>query len=110
MKKINYRGYRYSAGSILDELYFTGEIAPVSAAKRCKSVAKRQRHGMAQQSPSANVALSRLSVDVPVQWIEGIRLGRFASFAEIAEHEAHGERHIRLLAPLATVPSGGGSG
>jgi site-specific DNA recombinase len=34
-------------------------------------------------------------------WVEGIRLGRFASFAEIAEHEAQGERHIRLLAPLA---------
>ena len=36
-------------------------------------------------------------------WIEGIRLGRFASFAEIAEHEAQGERHIRLLAPLALL-------
>jgi hypothetical protein len=34
-------------------------------------------------------------------WIDDIRLGRFASFAEIAEREAHGERHIRLLAPLA---------
>jgi hypothetical protein len=37
------------------------------------------------------------------RWIEGIRLGRFASFAEIAEHEAQGERHIRLLAPLALL-------
>ena len=36
-------------------------------------------------------------------WIEGIRLGRFVSFAEIAEHEAQGERHIRLLAPLALL-------
>jgi site-specific DNA recombinase len=36
-------------------------------------------------------------------WIEGIRLGRFASFADIAEHEAQGERHIRLLAPLALL-------
>ena len=36
-------------------------------------------------------------------WTEGIRLGRFASFAEIAEHEAQGERHIRLLAPLALL-------
>jgi site-specific DNA recombinase len=34
-------------------------------------------------------------------WIDGIRLGRFASFAEIAGQEAVGERHIRLLAPLA---------
>jgi site-specific DNA recombinase len=33
--------------------------------------------------------------------VEGIRLGRFASFAEIAEREAICERHIRLLAPLA---------
>ncbi len=33
--------------------------------------------------------------------IDDIRLGRIASFAEIAEREAQGERHIRLLAPLA---------
>ena len=36
-------------------------------------------------------------------WIEDIRLGRVASFAEIAERESQGERHIRLLAPLAFV-------
>jgi site-specific DNA recombinase len=35
------------------------------------------------------------------EWIGDIRLGHFASFAEIAEREAVGERHIRLLAPLA---------
>ena len=34
-------------------------------------------------------------------WIDDIRLGRIGSFAEIAEREAQGERHIRLLAPLA---------
>ena len=34
-------------------------------------------------------------------WIDDIRLGRIASFAGIAEREAVGERHIRLLAPLA---------
>jgi site-specific DNA recombinase len=34
-------------------------------------------------------------------WIDDIRLGRIASFAEIAEREVQGERHIRLLAPLA---------
>jgi site-specific DNA recombinase len=34
-------------------------------------------------------------------WIDAIRLGRFASFAEIANQEALCERHIRLLAPLA---------
>jgi site-specific DNA recombinase len=32
-----------------------------------------------------------------------IRLGRIASFAEIARREGQGERHIRLLAPLALV-------
>jgi site-specific DNA recombinase len=36
-------------------------------------------------------------------WIEGIRLGRIASFAEIAKRESQGERYIRLLAPLAFV-------
>jgi site-specific DNA recombinase len=34
-------------------------------------------------------------------WIDEIRLGRIGSFAEIAEREVQGERHIRLLAPLA---------
>src|ERR1700732_4259606 len=34
-------------------------------------------------------------------WIDDIRLGRIGSFAEIAEREAQGERHLRLLAPLA---------
>jgi site-specific DNA recombinase len=36
-------------------------------------------------------------------WIDDIRLGRIASFAEIAQREGQGERHIRLLAPLAFV-------
>jgi site-specific DNA recombinase len=35
------------------------------------------------------------------KWIDDIRLGHCASFAEIAKREAVGERHIRLLAPLA---------
>ena len=34
-------------------------------------------------------------------WVDDIRLGHIASFAGIAEREAQGERHIRLLAPLA---------
>jgi site-specific DNA recombinase len=34
-------------------------------------------------------------------WIDDIQLGRIASFAAIAERESVGERHIRLLAPLA---------
>jgi len=36
-------------------------------------------------------------------WIEDLRLGRVATLAEIAERESLGERHIRLLAPLAFV-------
>ena len=35
------------------------------------------------------------------RWIDDIRLGRVATFAEVAAGEAQGERHIRLLAPLA---------
>jgi hypothetical protein len=34
-------------------------------------------------------------------WIDDIRLGRIASFAEIAARQAQGKRHIHLLAPLA---------
>jgi site-specific DNA recombinase len=37
------------------------------------------------------------------RWIDDIRQGRIASFAEIAKQEGQGERHIRLLAPLAFV-------
>ena len=37
------------------------------------------------------------------EWINDIRLGRITSFAEIAKREGQGERHIRLLAPLAFV-------
>ena len=37
------------------------------------------------------------------RWIDDIRLGRIASFAEIAKRGAQRERHIRLLAPLAFV-------
>jgi site-specific DNA recombinase len=36
-------------------------------------------------------------------WVDDIRLGRMASFAEIAKREGQGDRHIRLLAPLAFV-------
>jgi hypothetical protein len=36
-------------------------------------------------------------------WVNDIWLGRIASFAEIAKREAQGERHVRLLAPLAFV-------
>src|SRR5262249_19205228 len=37
------------------------------------------------------------------RWIEDLRLGRIESLAKIAEREALGERHTRLLAPLAFV-------
>jgi site-specific DNA recombinase len=34
-------------------------------------------------------------------WIDDIRRGRIASFAEISQREGQGERHIRVLASLA---------
>jgi site-specific DNA recombinase len=37
------------------------------------------------------------------EWIDDIRLGGITSLAEIAKRERRGERHIRLLAPLAFV-------
>jgi site-specific DNA recombinase len=37
------------------------------------------------------------------RWIEELRDGQSASFAEIAQQEGQVERHIRLLAPLAFV-------
>jgi site-specific DNA recombinase len=36
-------------------------------------------------------------------WIEDLRLGRIGTLAEIADREGLGERHVRLLAPLAFV-------
>jgi hypothetical protein len=39
-------------------------------------------------------------------WIEDLRLGRVATLAEIAGREGLGERHVRLLAPLAFVSPG----
>ena len=61
-------------------------------------------------APSAKPAMKPESRDALLtaiaqarRWIEDIRLGRIVSFAEIAEREAQGERHIRLLAPLAFV-------
>jgi hypothetical protein len=37
------------------------------------------------------------------RWVEDLRLGRVATLAEIADREGLGERHVRLLAPLAFV-------
>jgi hypothetical protein len=37
------------------------------------------------------------------RWVEDVRHGRIASFAEIAEREGQGERYIRSLASLAFV-------
>ena len=61
-------------------------------------------------APSAKPAMKPESRDALLTaiakargWIDDIRLGRIASFAEIAKREAQGERHIRLLAPLAFV-------
>ena len=36
-------------------------------------------------------------------WIEDLRLGRVATLSEIANRESLGERHVRLLSPLAFV-------
>jgi site-specific DNA recombinase len=55
----------------------------------------------AMKPESRNALLTAISK--ARRWIDDIRLGRTASFAEIAEREAQGERHIRLLAPLAFV-------
>jgi hypothetical protein len=36
-------------------------------------------------------------------WIEDLKHGRVATLAEIADREGLGERHVRLLAPLAFI-------
>ena len=61
-------------------------------------------------APSAKPAMKPESRDALLTaiakargWIDDIRLGRIASFAEIAKREDQGERYIRLLAPLAFV-------
>jgi len=61
-------------------------------------------------APSANATLKPESRDALLTaiakaraWIDDIRLGHIASFLEIAEREGQGERHMRLLAPLAFV-------
>jgi len=61
-------------------------------------------------APSAKPAMKAESRDVLLtaiakarDWIDDLRLGQIASFAEIAKREGQGERHIRLLAPLAFV-------
>jgi DNA invertase Pin-like site-specific DNA recombinase len=60
--------------------------------------------------PAAKPAISPESRDTVLaaiakarEWIEDLRLGRVATLAEIAERERLGERHVRLLAPLAFV-------
>ena len=62
------------------------------------------------QAPSVKPAMKSASRDALLTaivkargWIDDIRLGRIASFAEIAKREGQSERHIRLLAPLAFV-------
>ena len=61
-------------------------------------------------APAANAPMKPESRDALLSaiakarsWIDDIKLGRLASFAEIAERENKGERHIRLLAPLALL-------
>jgi hypothetical protein len=61
-------------------------------------------------APSAKPAMkpeSRVALLTAIakarRWITDIRLGRIASFTEIAQRDALGERHVRLLAALAFV-------
>jgi hypothetical protein len=61
-------------------------------------------------SPSARPELRPESRDALLtaiakarRWISDLRQGQIASLAEIAKQEGQGERHIRLLAPLAFV-------
>jgi len=60
------------------------------------SLTARTRRGCNFRKGQGAIAKAR-------RWVEDLRLGRIASFAEIAEREALGERHIRLLTPLAFV-------
>ena len=59
-------------------------------------------------APSPNAVMKPESRDALLtaiakarSWIDDIRLGRVGSFLEIAGREGRGERHVRLLAPLA---------
>jgi site-specific DNA recombinase len=61
-------------------------------------------------APSARSAMKPASRDALLtaiakarEWIDDIFRGRITSFADIAKREAQGDRHIRLLAPLAFV-------
>ncbi len=61
-------------------------------------------------SPNARAALKPESRDALLgaiararRWIDDLRQGKVGSFAAIAKLEGQGERHIRLLAPLAFV-------
>ncbi|MGA7323004.1 MAG: recombinase family protein [Rhodomicrobium sp.] len=61
-------------------------------------------------APPANAVMKPESRDALLtaiakarSWIDDIRFGRVGSFLEIARREGRGERHIRLLAPLAFV-------
>ena len=69
------------------------------SAKAGRAARRRDRHA----SPIVRSALL-IAIAKARGWIDDIRLGRFASFVEIAEREVQGERHIRLLAPLALSP------
>jgi len=57
--------------------------------------------GSRQHERLPGMQRERANLEGAAVWIDDIRLGRIASFAGIAEREAVGERHIRLLAPLA---------
>jgi hypothetical protein len=66
---------------------------------------KRSTKSAGARKPDGRMGESRDALLIAIAkargWIDDIRLGRIGSFAEIAEREGQGERHIRLLAPLA---------
>jgi hypothetical protein len=57
------------------------------------------KHAMTPESRDALLA----AIAKARGWIEDLRLGRVAILAEVADREGLGERHVRLLAPLAFV-------
>lgn len=56
--------------------------------------------GERQLNPEARTALLT-AIGKARTWIDRLMTDQVASFAEIAQQEGKGERHVRLLAPLA---------
>ena len=86
-----------------------GEVPPITItlpwAAPAFTAVKRIIHTPSPQPPMKPESRDALLMAIAKarRWIKDICEGRIASIAEIAEREAQGERHIRLLAPLAFV-------